>query len=77
MYTGWSNRKVTRLSDVARVLNSLRGGDKYTAVDFPSCVGSLVLYKALRQKINKKSWEVDALGTCRDKCFHLVLQTLA
>lgn len=60
MYIGWSNGKVTRLSNGAQILDSLRGGAKYTTpVEFPSCVKSLILHKALRQKRSiKKSWEV-------------------
>lgn len=58
MYITWSNRKVTRSADVAQILNLLRGGAKYTTpVEFPSCVRSLVLYKALRQKWSKRKAE--------------------
>lgn len=61
-------RQVTRLSDVAQILNLQRGGPRYTTlVYFPSCVRSLVLYKAFRRK--RKEVESNT-GTCKDSFFH-------
>lgn len=46
-------------------------------VVFPSCVRSLIFYKAVRQKRSKRKAEMSKpiLGICRDKCFHTGLSS--
>lgn len=62
MYSGWSNRKVNRLSDVDQILNLLKGGIKYTTlVEFPSCVRSFIIQNIQTKEAKEKLRSPSAL----------------